>query len=847
MTPARLRRWWVAAGAVVAVALFGGRWAAIEIAEHAWGASVAGGDVYLATRDFARLLRAVALLAAVGWGTGQLFLVYRAIGSVQVPRRLGDIEIAEAVPRWLLLAVTIGGGAVYGWLLALGTGRWWSAALLAAAPPHFGVADPLLHRDVGDYLAAVPWTAMVQDRARAAAVSAVLVVGLLYFAIGSLRFERGRPVASPYARVHLGTLLAALAVVILWGAVLDPAEVVAGLHGPLDQAALAVRLPGSLVVAVGAGIVAALSLVWGWRGAPALVAHGWTGLLATQLVVYGIAPGLVRAAQRRTRTAERPELVTERRTFARLAAGLELVTPGEPPDAASAARLVRGMPLWDPLRVAGVARAAGVVDPAHQVAAVALHEPRRGPTAEWLVAPAPDDPAPPRGQAGPAWTELHQGVLARAGAPLLAVETDTGLTLTPAPTSDSVAWFGPGFHEYAVASAGDWPALVASGVVLDTWWRRAALAWVLQSPELLRGDPAGERWHLVWRRDVAERLTRLLPVAEFDAPAPVLADSALWWISYGYVSSPTFPLASPPRSFAASSTASAPATTAPGPTTGRPIYERPGFVGAVRAATGDTRLYLMPGHDSLSAAWARILGPLVLPADSLPPALRVQLVFPQRLLASVGAYLAHAEGGGAPDGWVARPAEPFALAAPQGEGGAGGRGGLWSAQGFETVKPPGFAALLAGTVGPGGPRLVFWRPAHPLERPTPLVGSQFTRPGVLRLWVAAGALLSVQALFAEPTSTSGAARIAELYLSWAGRTGHGVTPDAAYRALLAGVPGTPPDTTLGGRWTEARSLLTRADSALARGDLERFGRLYGELKRVLGVGRPSLAPLLRPR
>jgi hypothetical protein len=685
---------------------------------------------------------------------------------------------------------------------------------------------------------------MVQDRARAAAVSAVLLVGLLYFAIGSLRFEHGRPIASPYARVHLGTLLAALAVVLLWGAVLDPAEVVAGLHGPVDRAALGVRMPGSLVVAACAGIVAALSLAWGWRGAPALVAHGWTALLATQLVVYGIAPALVRAAQRRTGTAERPELVTERRSFVRLATGLEFVTPGEPPDVATAAVTVRGMPLWDPLRVAGVARAGSVLDPAHRVAAVALHEPRRGPTAEWLVAPAPAEPAAQRGQPGPEWTDLHQGVLARAGAPLLAVETDTGLILASAPTSDSVAWFGPDFRQFAVASANDWPSLGVSGVPLDTWWRRAALAWVLQSPELLRADAAGERLHLVWRRDVAERLTRLLPVADFEAPTPVLADSVLWWICYGYVSSATFPLA--PLSPSPGARGTLPAPQPPlVPATGRPPYERPGFVGAVRAATGETRLYLVPGHDSLSAAWARILGHLILPADSLPPALRAQLQVPQRLLASVGAYLAHAEGG--TDGWVARPPEPFALAAPQGERGARGGWTLWSAQGFETVKPPGFAALLAGSMAAGGPHLVFWRPAVPLERPTPLVGSQFTRPGVLRLWVAAGALLSVQALFAEPAGTGGTARIAELYLSWAGRTGHGVTPDAAYRALLAGVPGAPPDTTLAGRWAEARSLLTSADSALALGDLERFGRLYGELKRLLGIRRPSLAPVLRPR
>src|SRR5207249_10771434 len=46
--------------------------------------------------------------------------VYRAIGSVQLPRRLGDLEIVEAVPQRLLLAGTVACGLVYGVLLTLG-------------------------------------------------------------------------------------------------------------------------------------------------------------------------------------------------------------------------------------------------------------------------------------------------------------------------------------------------------------------------------------------------------------------------------------------------------------------------------------------------------------------------------------------------------------------------------------------------------------------------------------------------------------------------------------------------------------------------------------------------------
>jgi len=58
-------------------------------------------------------------------------------------------------------------------------------------------------------------------------------------------------------------------------------------------------------------------------------------------------------------------------------------------------------------------------------------------------------------------------------------------------------------------------------------------------------------------------------------------------------------------------------------------YLRTGLVGVVNAASGDTRLYLAPGADSLAIAWARLLTPLIRPRDSLPAALREQLPFPR--------------------------------------------------------------------------------------------------------------------------------------------------------------------------------------------------------------------------
>src|SRR3989454_1077328 len=111
VTPARRRRAFVWAAAALVIALVGGRWLAIETAERAWAATVTGGDLYLAARDLARLVQGIILLVSLTWGIGNLYIVYRAIGSVQLPRRLGDLEIVEAVPQRGLLRGTLPAGA----------------------------------------------------------------------------------------------------------------------------------------------------------------------------------------------------------------------------------------------------------------------------------------------------------------------------------------------------------------------------------------------------------------------------------------------------------------------------------------------------------------------------------------------------------------------------------------------------------------------------------------------------------------------------------------------------------------------------------------------------------------
>ena len=781
------RRSWVFwLAALLVVALVGGRVLAVETAERAWAATFPGGEILLGGRMLARQMQGFVIVFSMVWATGNLFVIYRSIGSVQMPRRLGDLEIVEAVPQRVLFTLTLGSGILGGLLLSLGTAGWWRDALLAGTPPHFGIADDILHHDLGYYVGVLPWQSTLQAHALAWTASATLVSGLLYVAIGSLRVRQGRLRTSEHARAHLAVLLALLALALAWGAALDPAELVGGLHGTVDQTALNVRLPtAAFVTAVGVATAIA-SLIWGWRDYPNLVLGSWAALLLALVASHTLVPGVVRAS----RTADESLLRGHRAAQEQLAFGLTPIESGPPPAFPSVEAALRGggLPLWDAGRVGSTAARAPRV-------AVALSASPVG----WVAVPLLSSP---------------EG----GAAPRFAVETDSGLAVTRAPmrAGDTLTWFAPGATEFAVVSADTWPALRSQGIPLLGARRRAALAWALQAPSLAGAgtDEGGRGRLLLWRRDVVDRLQRLAPFADFGEPIPVLTGGALWWVSWGYVSSETFPLARALRWHGQSVR-----------------YLRAGLLGAVRAATGETHVWLAPGHDSLTAAWATRFDPLIEPQERIPDDLVRQVPYPADLFTLAAAQLARANVADS-EQWTPRPREPFQLALA---------GTLWTGMGFEvgTHPTPRFVALLAGYVGPAGPTLRLWRPGALEHLPPDLVGSSERSPGALRIWLVGSSITTLQGLFAQAPD-SAPQGVANVYLTLGPRSGAGPTVPDALRSLLTGQVYAPRDTTQSGRYAQVRTLVARADSALKAQNLERFGQVWKEIRRLL-------APAPEPR
>src|SRR5436190_1499968 len=155
------------------------------------------------------------------------------------------------------------------------------------------------------------------------------------------------------------------------------------------------------------------------------------------------------------------------------------------------------------------------------------------------------------------------------------------------------------------------------------------------------------------RRPRASRCTRpvgsSLPRARRRPSA--IRNGSLWWVSWGYVSHEAFPFARPITW-----------------RDGEVRYLRAGLVGAVRAGTGETHLWLAPGYDSLTATWARRFEPLIEPVDKLPADVRQQLAYPIEQFNTAIAQLVRASADSAADtvGWSLRPREPFELVTPDG-------------------------------------------------------------------------------------------------------------------------------------------------------------------------------------
>ena len=841
---ARRRRWLRPALVSAVAALLLGRWLAVRTANRLWADSLGVTDAHAAIANLKLLLTGLAFAAAAAWCIGNLYLVYRSIGSVQVPRRLGNIEIAETVPRRYLLYGAVGIGLIIAFATSHGAGDWWTARALLDVGMVGSTQDPVLGRDVAYYLFQLPWVRTVHGFMLLLSGIMLVIALFLYVAVGAIRWSERRVSVTDLARTHVGVLLVTFALALFWGYRLEPAELVAGLHNvPYDTVMTGIRIPVARVLSGMALVVAGASAIWIWLGHVTLIGVAWAILAVGSFVGHYVAPAFAAAGRA---PEERADPVLDRATgrFVRDAFALsgdtmmaQLAIP-DPEFTTRHRNELLLLPVWDPSAVTMLLNRMAQPRAFDRFfdATLGLYG-GDDPTPLFLAVREVDLATAEENERGMTWKRRHGLPYARAagaiavhatrvsedGLPLFVPDLSRPESTAVEPTDLALehpdVWFGPATSHFAVAEEEDGPFV---GVKAGGLFRRLALAWTLQSPALLNSGKVAADAYVLADRAVGSRLARLAPFARFGGAYPVIVDGAVLWLAAGYVWAEAYPLSTRTR------------------WRGRDVrYLRAGMLGVVEAHSGASAVYLLPDADLLSRAWALLAPDVVRPTEEMPEGVRSVMRYPDELFRVQLGLLLRSDWRGGQAGAVARRPEPY----------------WWSGPGFadslirlrlRAVIEVQFEALVStiidGVVIDGRPRLDVIAYPGPLTLTGPSelvhdfaadVSQAAAIPGQLKVAAFPDGAIGIQAFYAEP-GPAGPLRLAEVVAGWRGAIGRGRTLPAALRQIRVEepIPARPP---IGGEaWEAARRWFERLDSARAAGDWAAFGEAYDALKRLLG-------------
>lgn len=795
MLPARTR-WIIGVVAGFVLLLFAGRWGAGVLVDRWWAAEVAPDAAGFLARW--QLLRATleigGILVAGAWCVGHLLLVVKSIGMVQVPRRVGDLEIREVLTPESLRTGAVVLGILLGILVGRGGGEATGEILLAWRGVRFGVADPLLQLDAGVYIAQMPLWERVLHSVTLLVWLAIALSLIAHLAVGGIRLTRGGIAMTDPARAQVGGLLAAC---MLLGAVheaLAPMITV----GAGDPWALPSIPPGVHWIVAGTWAVSALMLArWTVRPAPATVLIALTLWAGTGIMSRVILPG-------------RDLLPTFDQRAARAVAGVNTGVAEVVEHAGPAERQIErpaGAGLWSREVLWGGVQGADTR----------------------LLALAPGH-VPHGGAEVPVWLGLRQD---SAGEMLIAIADDR---LAP----------GGGPVSYRRDDSADYPGVVSwerlasrslrpaaadtvvvggeGGLLLTGTLQRLIVSWGAQSAAPLDRGDVDERF--LMHRDPTERTRRLFPALSWGGATPVVDSGGLVWLVDGWATSRWGPFASPVEWWA-----------------GKPRYLRPAVIALVDATNGRTRFFLRADADAVAKGWAALAGTLVEPWERAPTTVRdAQL---SRSWVSVQATALSRPPFVAPT----LPALEGADLLPS-QAWSGGR--VRSA--VPLIRNGRVVRFLSGTQVDGRVRmeLTLWDDTtHAPLSPSRYVGRWDRFASFERLGdsvAAAGGRLTPSTVRYEvgPAGTSatqyvylvrpgGGIALGWVNIAGAGRLGAARTPGTAWANLQGVSAPLVPDPDVPDRITEARRWAARADSALRAGDLERFGHAFEALRQVLGT------------
>ncbi|MFQ5888746.1 MAG: UPF0182 family protein [Gemmatimonadota bacterium] len=841
------------------------------------------------------LARLASWLAVVGAAAATLFAVLwgiaRRVGPIQVRRRLGDLVIAEALPKRQVRVATMAVAVVAALLVAAPVaGTLAERVLFLAHAPAWGAPDPVLGRDPRFYVFLLPTLRTLWSLALSLFVWMALAVTAIFSVTGRIQTGPKTLRVEPFARRRLAALGAAALFLMAAHFGLSAFEAVSS--GPITYATVYGAIPARRLVAVLA-LLAAVVLLYSERTGKWNLALSALGVLAVVWPVgVGIYPDLIQRfrVDPNELELERPFIAANVAATRTAFAVHDLVerpyrVDDRPPELEVVRRWTAGLPLWDerPLQ-ATYNQLQGLL---------AYHEfpdvdnDRYGPPGrQEQVAIAVREFSPGRLAASArTWLNLHlrythgQGAVASpadrvtsGGEPEYFLRDLPPLVSPDAPEGIEIheprVYFGERSTQYVIVPVDSMPeGLAAVGVPIDSPLRRLAFAWALGSKNVFLRRPTEGSAVLMWRRQVVERVQRLVPFLLVDPdPVPVIDEGRIKWLLDIYAVTSRFSLAQSAELRGE-----------------RVNYVRDAVKAVVDGVTGEVRFYALSPSDPLLRTFASAFPGLFLDRERMPESLRRHLRYPRALL-RVQAQILEAyhlvepeEFYRAQDLWSlakevyqGRPApvEPYYLLMPF-PGAEGSVPEFLLTVPFTPRNRDNLAAfLIVRNDGEHYGELALFRAAalRQLFGPRqvevqidqdPIIsqqlslwrqlGSRATR-GHLLLVPVEGFLLYVEPLFLEAEDQEGAAPGLKRVIASAGdRVAMSETLEGALRSLFGPVPlseapspavAERPEDTAPGRPAISGLVerLRAADEALRRGDLGTFAEIWEEIRAWIETG-----------
>jgi uncharacterized membrane protein (UPF0182 family) len=397
------------------------------------------------------------------------------------------------------------------------------------------------------------------------------------------------------------------------------------------------------------------------------------------------------------------------------------------------------------------------------------------------------------------------------------------------------------------------------GIELDSWVRKAALAWRFRDANLLFSSEVTGDSRFVYRRQVIDRVRAIAPFLRYpETPYAVVAGGHIVWVLEGFAATRAFPLSSahvfqPLRSVS---------------------YVRNSVKVTVDAISGEVTFYRVPVDDPLADAFERAFPGLLQPIEDMPAEVRAHVRYSRSLLSLQADVLLqyHQETAPAFHGQQDVWALPNELAQGTSPVAYHPEYGIWTLPGEEdsefnlaTVFVPAgrqnLTGILVGRANDTGiPHLTLLdvrvedqvpgpRQIEALIEQDPVISQQFSlwRTGGSEVWTGHLHVVPVgrRLLYMEPVFLAAAAdAIPELrrFVVSDGRRVAMREDLAESIATLAGVdvtgapvgPGESSGQGAAGAWPQAAlDILDRAEARLKQGDWQGFGAALDELRALL--------------